>query len=101
MKSGRSLSLLFGFTLLFLVLAGATGLHRHGVWQMFSKTEVLVGIRPERGFAYFAPTHHGELSGRSRPSEGRMWENGVLLPGPADAIHEDIRELGKGRFSFF
>lgn len=61
----------------------------------------VTGIQPERGFAYIAPTRLPALSSHVSPSLGRVLENGIPLPGPANALHEDIRRLGCGRFSFW
>ena len=66
-------------------------------WQR----DTLIGIRPEIGFAYIAPTNHPELSHHQRPSPAIVLEDGFPLPGPPNSIHEDIRKIGKGRFSFW
>jgi hypothetical protein len=58
-------------------------------------------MHPETGFAYVAWTKHPELSSHSSPAEARILENGVPLPGPANALHDDIRQLGLGRYSFW
>ena len=65
------------------------------------KIEPLTDIRHESGFAYIALTHHPELSSHQYPSSAIVLENGVPLPGPANALHEDIRRLGGGRYSFW
>ena len=50
-------------------------------------------IRHESGFAYIARTWHPELSAHKLPSSAVVLEDGVPLPGPADALHDDIRQL--------
>lgn len=58
-------------------------------------------IRHEIGLAYISITDHPELSSHDRPSSAIVLEDGVPLPGPANATHNDIRRLGAGRFSFW
>ncbi len=53
------------------------------------------------GFAYRAVTRHPELSSDRHPSAAAMLEDGVPLPGPANALHDDIRVTGRGRYSFW
>jgi hypothetical protein len=64
-------------------------------------TEPITDIRPEIGFAYIALTQHHELSSHRQPSSAIVLEDGVPLSGPANALHEDIRRLGTGRYSFW
>jgi len=64
-------------------------------------TAKLGHIRSDGGFAYIAPTHHPELSEELDPSLGVVLENGVPLSGPAGAKHANIRNIGKGRTSFW
>ena len=61
----------------------------------------LPAIEAENGFAYTARTHHPELSSHKRPSSAVVLEDGRPLPGPANALHDDIRHVGGGRFSFW
>jgi hypothetical protein len=58
-------------------------------------------IHHEIGFAYLAFTWHPELSSHKRPSTACVLENGVALPGPTNAPHNDIRHLGRGAYSFW
>jgi hypothetical protein len=53
------------------------------------------------GFAYAAPTFHPEFSSHEAPSLARVWEDGRPLPGPGNARHDDIRKVGRGRYSFW
>jgi SAM-dependent methyltransferase len=62
---------------------------------------VLSAIDAETGFAYTAQTHHPRLSSHERPSSAVILEDGRPLPGPSNALHEDIRHVGAGRFSFW
>jgi hypothetical protein len=58
-------------------------------------------ISSEIGFCYLAQTGHLELGAHKKPSSAVMLENGRPLPGPANALHEDIRRLGEGRYCFW
>ena len=60
----------------------------------------LAHVQPEIGFVYTARTGHPQLSSHKRPSAAVVLENGVPLPGPATALHEDIRKLDAGVFPF-
>jgi hypothetical protein len=64
-------------------------------------TQQLLNVRHESGLAYIAITHHPELSAHLHPSVATVLENGVPLPGPANATHGEIRHLGGGRYSFW
>ncbi len=90
-----------GITFLLCLLASAAFLNRHKVWFPYTVTSRLGSIRQESNHAYIAPTHHAELSGQDGPSSGQVLENGVPLVGPTDSLHDDIRKLGRGRFSFW
>jgi len=61
----------------------------------------LVNITPDSGFSYIAPTHRLGLSGHKGPSEAQVLEDGAPLPGPANDLHDNIRTIGRGRFSFW
>lgn len=58
-------------------------------------------ITPELGLCYhyrLGPLYPGDGSANTPPSKLRLFEDGREL-GPAHALHADIREQGKGRFS--
>jgi SAM-dependent methyltransferase len=57
--------------------------------------------QPESGFAFMARTNRPALSAHARPSSARVLEDGRPLPGPANALHDDIRQIGRGCFSFW
>jgi hypothetical protein len=59
---------------------------------------VVRGFTPERGHCYLAPLPAHLLSDRESSSAIQVFENSRPL-GPAHASHEDIRWIGKGRFS--
>jgi hypothetical protein len=65
-------------------------------WQRLPVRSVI----HEGGFCYLA--NHGRIwmSSHKRPSPARILEDGVPL-GPGNAVHEDIRKIGNGRFSFW
>ncbi len=85
----------------FLVVSYFVYQDRSGSSHSFWRRERLSSIQPETGFNYIAPTKHPELSSHERPSIARVLENSILLSGPANALHDDIRKIGKGRFSFW
>jgi SAM-dependent methyltransferase len=58
-------------------------------------------VQPEIGFAFMARTDQPRLSAHQRPSMARVLEDGRPLPGPANALHDDIRHTGRGCFSFW
>jgi SAM-dependent methyltransferase len=58
-------------------------------------------IDAEIGFAFTARTGHPELSSHARPSAAVLLEDGQPLAGPGNALHDDIRKSGGGRFSFW
>ena len=68
-----------------------------GSWRLAD----LTGIRHVSGFTYVAPTHRPELSAHAAPSQAQVWEDGRPLPGPPNALHDDIRETGGGAYSFW
>lgn len=59
----------------------------------------LGSIAPELGFAYVAHAPR-ELSSHHHPSPATICEDGVPL-GPRNAPHAEIRDLGRGRYSFW
>lgn len=63
------------------------------------RTKVITDIRHEIGFAYIAEPSYWKPN--SFTSDARVLENGIPLPGPANALHDDIRRLGGGRYSFW
>jgi SAM-dependent methyltransferase len=65
------------------------------------RRESLVAIRPESGHAFTARTGRLELSAHEGSSPAVVLEDGRPLGGPANARHDDIRQAGGGRFSFW
>jgi len=68
--------------------------------SLFRITAPLVDIRPEQGAAFIASTGEPQLSSHVRPSTARVLENGRPL-GPGNALHDTIRSVGRGQFSFW
>jgi hypothetical protein len=83
------------------LLSCAIHANRDGMLFLGWKTDALAHIHPKGGFAFRAPTLHPELSAEDRPPAGVVLEDGVPLPGASNASHEEIRKLGKGRYSFW
>lgn len=65
------------------------------------KTKPIINIAHEIGLCYKAATRHPELSAHRAPSSATVLENGLVLPGPSNAIHDEIRKLGSGRYCFW
>jgi len=63
--------------------------------------EPILAIAPEAGYAFTGRTGRPRLSGHARPSPAVVLEDGRPLPGPGNALHDDIRHGGAGRFSFW
>lgn len=74
---------------------------RIGVITLWWEKAPVSGIRHEIGFAYIAFTNHPDLSSDQHPSAARIFEDGKPLPGPANSLHDDIRQIGRGRYSFW
>jgi hypothetical protein len=94
------LRFLLGLSFFSLAISAATILNRDGVLSLGWKNQKIAAVRHEAGFAYIAPTHHPELSVEKATSSGVVLEGGVPLPGSGDAAHDEIRDLGRGRYSF-
>ncbi|MCB9109940.1 MAG: methyltransferase domain-containing protein [Anaerolineales bacterium] len=58
-------------------------------------------IQHEQGYAYIASTNMPLLSSHQFPSHARVLEDGVPLSGPDNVLHDDIRQIGGGRYSFW
>lgn len=66
-----------------------------------SYTVSLTNLKSDGGYAYkiaYPLTQSGDSNTEPTVSTLRLYENGVEL-GPAHAVHQDIRDYGKGRFS--
>ncbi len=97
----RRLSLLWALAGALLVASGLVYLNQTGILPLFWGRALLTDIRPELGFAYIAPTGRPEWSSHEHPSLAQVLEDGKPLPGPANVLHEDIRQVGLGRYSFW
>ncbi len=84
-----------------LVVSAIAVANEAGVVSLLWRTETLTGIQAQAGFAYTARTHHPELSAHDRPSPAQVLEDGKLLAGPPNSSHDDIRAIGRGRYSFW
>lgn len=78
-----------------LVLVHSQGLLPFG-WEKKGVT----GFRHEIGHAYQIRLGQEWMSSHNGPSLAKLYENGILL-GPKNSLHDDIRHLGKGRYSFW
>jgi hypothetical protein len=65
------------------------------------KRLALKKIRHHKGFEYLAQTNHPGLSSHRTPSSAVVLENGKPLPGPANSVHTNIRNVGSGYYSLW
>lgn len=94
------LSTFFGIAVLFWVILTLIQVHGKGGIAVFWEKKAIVHFRHELGFAYQAPLGVDWMSSHDGPSPAMVFENGIPL-GPANALHDDIRKIGHGRFSFW
>ena len=87
-----------------LLAAGAVLLHRHGSGRQPLSLETVAiapsAIRQEIGRCWVTDLGTTWMSSHRRPSRARLFEDGRAL-GPANALHESIRNEGGGRFSLW
>ena len=86
--------------LLLVVTSQAVFLMRTGQWTALWHEQPLDRIRPEIGFAYQGFTGREDISSHLWPSSAGMFEDGRPL-GLRNAPHADIRDAGRGRYSFW
>jgi 4-amino-4-deoxy-L-arabinose transferase-like glycosyltransferase len=65
-------------------------------WQLKPITK----INHEIGLCYQNPLGQEWMSSHDKPSPAQVLEDGIPL-GPGNSLHDDIRRIGKGRFSFW
>ncbi len=88
--------------LLALSVATVAIVHRHRLQQnILPKVHTpLVSIQRELGSAVVGVHGYQWMSSDIKPSSAELLENGVPLLYP-NALHDDIRNLGRGRYSFW
>ncbi len=97
----KTFAVLATLSVTLLVLSSAVCLNRGLIFFPGWRTTPLAGLKADTGFADRAPTYHAELSSHDGASLAEVWEDGRPLPGPANALHDDIRNIGRGRYSFW
>jgi hypothetical protein len=65
------------------------------------RVQPIRNILHEVGFAYSAKIGNIKPASSARLTSAVMLEDGVPLPGPANAARTDISQIGQGRFSFW
>jgi hypothetical protein len=83
-----------------LLLGTVAVLQQRGALQLGWQERPLTNTIHELELAYQAQLGTDVLSGHVMPSRGVVLENGQPL-GPGNAQHDDVRKLGRGRFSFW
>lgn len=81
-------------------IANAIFLTRVGRWTALWEQAPISSVVPELGAAYYADLGHDALSSQLEPSPAQVLEDGRPL-GPGNALHSEIRDFGRGRFSFW
>jgi hypothetical protein len=86
----------------FFLLFFAYLVHEHTTGEIvfFWQQNTVSRIIHESGFAYQAPLGRIWMSAHQRPSPAKVLEDGIEL-GPSNAVHDEIRKMGRGRFSFW
>ncbi len=85
-----------------LSLAAVVLLHAHarGKLPMTWQRHPLKDFEPEQGKGYVCKLHSEWMSAHEKPSPALVLEDGVPL-GPGNVIHQEVRDEGAGRFSFW
>lgn len=84
----------------FLACSVLISLHAGGSTVLFWQKRPLTSIDHENGYCFVAPLGSSWMSSHERPSPARLLENGTPL-GPGNSLHDEIRKIGQGRFSFW
>jgi len=96
MKKITSTLIVGMFLLLFSALPAMVYFNRSFLFIPKYQQLQLTGSYTKNGHSYIAYTGYPEIS-----SHAIIYENGVLLPGPANSDHQSIADLGIGRYSFW
>jgi hypothetical protein len=73
---------------------------RTGSWTRFWREAPIGMVQAEQGFAFVGQTGRQEIGSHVSPEPTGLLENGVQL-GLRNALHSEIREVGRGRYSFW
>jgi hypothetical protein len=74
--------------------------HRQGFVTVAWQSRSVVEIKPEIGKASLTSLDTDWMSGHTGDSRAEVLEDGVPI-GPGNALHQEIRDLGEGRYSFW
>jgi hypothetical protein len=99
-RTTRALAAPLTVPLLLGVGAAVFALRTDGMRPLWVQSE-LTSVTSEEGIAYVAPLGSSEYSSHAGPSAVRLLEDGRPLLGPSDSQHADIRNGGRGRYSFW
>ncbi len=97
---GPGFSPIATLAVILIVLSCFAFLNRSGMVTFAWRTDRLVNIQPENGYASVATTHHQELDSQYLPSPGEVLEDGASLPRVASVRLDDVRRFGNGRYLF-
>lgn len=94
----------FKFILLLTILLSMLSMLLHmnetGAWKIAWGKKVIYNFKHEKGYAYQAFLNAHDGSSHKRSSVAQLLENGINL-GPANSLHDSIRNTGAGKFSFW
>lgn len=93
----------FVFLLLSILLSFLTllfHLNETGAWKIAWEKKVISDFKHEKGYAYQAFLNSQHMSSHKKTSPAQLLENGINL-GPANSLHDIIRNTGAGKFSFW
>ncbi|MEO8360830.1 MAG: hypothetical protein ABI672_12435 [Vicinamibacteria bacterium] len=94
------LALVLGAAVTLGLASGLESMHTDGEFVLSWETLPVRAANHELGYCFQQPLGPIGLSSHERPSPAQLLEDGHLL-GPGNSQHEDIRNVGHGRFSLW
>lgn len=92
---------LFFLVALMLLASCAIFLNRSYLLNPIYVNQQLTGPFEKDNNCYIALTGHEEISSHVEPSLAIVLEDGKILPGQSNSLHQSIRDSGSGSFSFW
>lgn len=87
-------------TIVFGALSFFVFIHNKGIIELKWQYKPVYYIDHEIGYAYKTDLLLNWMSSHNGPSPAKLFENGIPL-GAANSLHDDIRNIGNGRYSFW
>ena len=92
--------MLFLITFVPIIASSLIFLHINGVHIFGWQRKPVSNINYQKGFCYKTILDTKWMSSHNLVYSAKLYENGIAI-GPSDPLHKDIREKGKGRYSFW